>query len=44
MFLIGSGIYQVIHSAVVVFTALFSRFFLKKQFTPQQWLSLMVYR
>jgi drug/metabolite transporter (DMT)-like permease len=42
MFLIGSGIYQVIHSAVVVFTALFSRFFLKKQFTPQQWLSLMI--
>jgi len=42
MFLIGSGIYQVIHSAVVVFTALFSRFFLKKQFTPQQWLSLLI--
>jgi len=42
MFIIGSGIYQVIHSAIVVFTALFSRFFLKKQFTPQQWISLLI--
>ncbi|ORX78522.1 hypothetical protein BCR32DRAFT_295010 [Anaeromyces robustus] len=42
MFLIGSGIYQVIHSAIVVFTAILSRTFLKKQFTIQQWISLIV--
>jgi len=42
MFLIGSGIYQVIHSAIVVFTAILSRIFLKKRFTPQQWLSLLI--
>jgi len=42
MFLIGSGIYQVIHSAIVVFTAILSRVFLNKKFTIQQWLSLIV--
>jgi drug/metabolite transporter (DMT)-like permease len=42
MFLIGSGIYQVIHSAIVVFTAILSRIFLNKKFTIQQWFSLIV--
>lgn len=42
MFLIGSGIYQVIYSSVVVFTAILSRIFLKKKLTPKQWMSLIV--
>ncbi|KAK9763599.1 hypothetical protein K7432_009573 [Basidiobolus ranarum] len=42
LFLVGSGVFQVIYSSVVVFTALLSRVFLKRNLSPFQWLSLLV--
>ncbi|ORX97917.1 hypothetical protein K493DRAFT_406759 [Basidiobolus meristosporus CBS 931.73] len=42
LFLVGSGIFQVIYSSVVVFTALLSRVILKRQLSLLQWLSLLV--
>ncbi|ORX63335.1 hypothetical protein BCR32DRAFT_273464 [Anaeromyces robustus] len=39
--IIGSGIYQVIHAGVIVFNAVFSKYFLNKTLNIKQWLSVI---
>ncbi|RKO83994.1 hypothetical protein BDK51DRAFT_38451, partial [Blyttiomyces helicus] len=40
LFLVGSGLYQVIYSAVIVFTAIFSTCVLKRSLRTGQWLAV----
>jgi len=42
MLYIGSGIYQVIHSSVIVFTALLTRLTNKSRLKTSQWMSLFI--
>lgn len=38
----GSGLFQVVYSSVVLFTALLSKFFLSRSPQPKQWLALLL--
>jgi len=40
--IIGSGIYQVIHAGVIVFNAIFSKYFLNKTLNIKQWIAVIV--
>lgn len=42
LFFVGSGSYQIIYSSVILFTALFSRLFLKRHLTLVQWGALLL--
>lgn len=39
--IIGSGIYQVIHAAVIIFNAILSRYFLNKKLNLKQWIAIV---
>lgn len=39
--IIGSGIYQVIHAGVIVFNAIFSKYFLNKVLNIKQWVAVI---
>jgi len=39
--IIGSGIYQVIHAGVIVFNAIFSKYFLNKTLNIKQWIAVI---
>ncbi|KAI8814713.1 hypothetical protein BJ742DRAFT_784079 [Cladochytrium replicatum] len=41
LFYVGSGLYQVIYSSVIVFTALMARVFLKRNLTIGQWIAVI---
>lgn len=42
LFYCGSGLYQVLYSSVIVFTAVISRIFLKTPLTKKQWLAVVM--
>merc|ERR1712137_1436862 len=42
LFYTGSGIYQILYSSVVIFTALLSRFVLKKPLSGMQWMAVLL--
>ena len=42
LFYTGSGIYQVLYSSVVIFTALLSRFLTQKPLSGRQWFSVVL--
>lgn len=42
LFYCGSGLYQVLYSSVIVFTALIARIFLSKPLTTNQWIAVFL--